>query len=44
MLAILYADAKTSDGMPLAIKCDWFRVLPSTSTQLDTSMPGMNLQ
>ena len=23
---ILYADAKNSDGIPLAIKCEWFRV------------------
>ena len=23
---ILYADAKNNDGIPLAIKCEWFRV------------------
>lgn len=25
-LGILYADAKNNDGIPLAIKCEWFRV------------------
>ena len=24
---MLYADAKNVDGVPLAVKCEWFRVL-----------------
>ena len=25
-VGILFADAKSSDGIPVAIKCEWFRV------------------